>query len=1048
MKKQTPLFLFLMSLSLAVTVAGGQQPNLLKNPGFENWDGTAPASWQSTSSSVLENDGWKGTKSVVFANPGEDWKGVEQVIPVDRKKNPVLTVAGFVRIKDVVQGKNEWDMARIAVLFFDTKGVQVGGWPEVGRWKGTADWSYKEKSFEIPEGAATCKIAIQLGSCSGTMWADDITAIYGRPVRQNDPANMLLNGGLEYGSDTPESWDFYDDDPADFASPGNNSPRCFYISLKKSGYPMLNQTFELDGKTVKKVKVGADYKLKDVIQGKEEWEKARLNVEFFDAKKERINGWPVIGDAVGTVGDWQRWEQVIDVPPSTRSMTVSIGILNTSGEMWVDNLLCQALDANGASLKRKEKMKETRKDWHSFKPDLNQVPVWKDLNLSFLLDAPAGKHGFVKNSAGAAAFGDGTTMKFWGTDLVAGDAFPTHENAARVAERLASLGCNLVRLHHMDADWATPNIFGNNPDSTKELNAESLDRLDFLVNELVKRGIYIYMDLLVHRKPAKNDGIADWQDLPNGLKGLAHFDRPAIELQKDYAQKLLTHFNPYMKKKYVEEPAVVASEVINESSLFYIDRQSDLPERYKKELDGLFNAWLLKKYGSRDKLAQAWSKAGKLDLGNDEDPAKNTVRRAVNQVNWEDWTNNMYSSDGHGRWADTKRFYYEVQKAHYDEMVSFLRSLGYKGLLTGSNHWERFDADILSNVYDDIDRHTYYDHPDTSAGWEMADVKFRNSSVLKDAKNNVAEIASCRVKGYPFFVTEWNIPHNNEFRLAGPVMMAAYGCLQDWTGLLQFAWGSDRWSNKLSDLFDFSESPAVLSQWIAASLIFHKGMIRKADHVVVDKVGEDLVFDKPESAFRVVGQDLGLPLVCQVEKEFAVKGLSVLADPSALLKQFADPANKVYRSDTGELTWNLDKGYILLDSPFCQGVMGDASGTKFDFKDISLTPGTGFSSVILVSLDGKPLSSSSRMVLITAARDANTGMEYNSSRTAFESAGTSPVVLEPVKAQIVFKSRDSLAVRSSDDNGVFAASAGQTAKAGSAFTLSQATLFYEFTPGK
>ena len=45
-------------------------------------------------------------------------------------------------------------------------------------------------------------------------------------------------------------------------------------------------------------------------------------------------------------------------------------------------------------------------------------------------------------------------------------------------------------------------------------------------------------------------------------------------------------------------------------------------------------------------------------------------------------------------------------------MYDFLRSLGVKALITGSNHWDMWDADIKANAsLDFIDRHSYWDHP-------------------------------------------------------------------------------------------------------------------------------------------------------------------------------------------------------------------------------------------------------------------------------------------------------------------------------------------------
>lgn len=45
-------------------------------------------------------------------------------------------------------------------------------------------------------------------------------------------------------------------------------------------------------------------------------------------------------------------------------------------------------------------------------------------------------------------------------------------------------GCNIVRFHQLDAEWNTPNIFQfakGRRHGTRELDAESMDRLDYLI---------------------------------------------------------------------------------------------------------------------------------------------------------------------------------------------------------------------------------------------------------------------------------------------------------------------------------------------------------------------------------------------------------------------------------------------------------------------------------------------------------------------------------------------------------------------------------------
>ena len=60
------------------------------------------------------------------------------------------------------------------------------------------------------------------------------------------------------------------------------------------------------------------------------------------------------------------------------------------------------------------------------------------LDYSHLLDAPAGRHGFVRASKGHFYFEDGVRARFLGFNVAARSNTPDHETAEKMAERFAS----------------------------------------------------------------------------------------------------------------------------------------------------------------------------------------------------------------------------------------------------------------------------------------------------------------------------------------------------------------------------------------------------------------------------------------------------------------------------------------------------------------------------------------------------------------------------------------------------------------------------------
>lgn len=144
------------------------------------------------------------------------------------------------------------------------------------------------------------------------------------------------------------------------------------------------------------------------------------------------------------------------------------------------------------------------------------------LDYSHLLDAPAGKHGFVETRNGHLYFEDGKRARFLGFNVAARSNTPDHETAKKMAERFASMGVNLIRLHAADApvgeqpgSWSS---CVNNPlldyadGNSRKFNPEGLDRFDYFIAKLKEKGIYLHVDLIVAREFQPGDEM----DYPGG----------------------------------------------------------------------------------------------------------------------------------------------------------------------------------------------------------------------------------------------------------------------------------------------------------------------------------------------------------------------------------------------------------------------------------------------------------------------------------------------------------------------------------------------------
>ena len=241
-------------------------------------------------------------------------------------------------------------------------------------------------------------------------------------------------------------------------------------------------------------------------------------------------------------------------------------------------------------------------------------------DVSFLNAKPAGVNGYIVPKNGHFVESKtGKRVRFLGTNFAAKNAFPSHADAEksrrphrqarhqpgppaphgqqRLGDRRQHLGLLLTRT----ASTSDP---------------AQLDKLDYLVAQFKKNGVYSNINLHVSRQFSDADGFPDSvSQIPFDFdKRVDEFDRRMIQLQKNYAHDLLTHVNPYTGLSYAEDPAVAVVEINNENSLvgdpWGDDLGADLdtlPEPFRGELVGFWNDWLAKKYGTDAKVQAAWT---------------------------------------------------------------------------------------------------------------------------------------------------------------------------------------------------------------------------------------------------------------------------------------------------------------------------------------------------------------------------------------------------------------------------------------------------------
>jgi hypothetical protein len=200
----------------------------------------------------------------------------------------------------------------------------------------------------------------------------------------------------------------------------------------------------------------------------------------------------------------------------------------------------------------------------------------------------------------------GARVRIWGVNTCFEANFPSHAEAEAIAIRLAHVGVNSVRFHHMDTARFPHGIL--NPSDPLKLSPEACERLDYFIDQLARHGIWANLNLHVGRSASRALGLPDPGTDYDKIVGI--FTPPLIAAQRQYARDLLTRTNRYRNVRYADDPAVAFVEITNEDSLFMWDAESRLRGQspfYAEALRRCYAAWLKVRYGDTPALRRAWS---------------------------------------------------------------------------------------------------------------------------------------------------------------------------------------------------------------------------------------------------------------------------------------------------------------------------------------------------------------------------------------------------------------------------------------------------------
>ena len=578
----------------------------------------------------------------------------------------------------------------------------------------------------------------------------------------------------------------------------------------------------------------------------------------------------------------------------------------------------------------------------------------------------------------------------------------------RYADQIQRAGYNLIRFWASslrdDGGWFAPKE-GWNVLKPGLFSQNVVDRMDYFVSCLKKRGVYVMISIMIptfhfeNAYPFGNMEEKGWN---------LYLNPDSLKSWCEATEKVLTHKNPYTGMRWIDDPQIALIDCNNEQE-FVFWRATD---KYAP----LFREFLKKKYKDFAALKKAWGKEA------DELKSFEEIRTFHN-----------LGLDKNGQvLRDRAEFITEQESGLYRKEREFLRKIGFKGPVTSFLLGRSMRDCEVRKDFDFVSLNGYHAHP--LGGGVQKGGRVAQASSIGAAANIIRGYNCVRQYGKPFTITEHGHTFWNKYRYEQGFIMGGYAALNGYDALTAFFMPVTTHRNYPITTYEIRHDPVSRAAELMTNLLFRREDVKQSDLVFRIKVDFAEVLRSGSSRESVSSTQLLLSLLggCSVditEKPVAKKEVimnrvggsavqvrqldSSIADMRNsifdldavvrnLKKRGLIPQNNrtsrdksIYESSTGELLMDASRNFMTINTARFQGLCGEA-GSKAAFPNFRVDGMNRRGCIALASIDGrKPLNESKRMLLFLVTNALNSGMSFVSD-DHFQRLqnGTLPILLE------------------------------------------------------
>ncbi|MEI6033270.1 MAG: hypothetical protein WCS65_03175 [Verrucomicrobiae bacterium] len=581
-----------------------------------------------------------------------------------------------------------------------------------------------------------------------------------------------------------------------------------------------------------------------------------------------------------------------------------------------------------------------------------------------------------------------TGGRLYAIGLTGPAAVPSLDSAAPLVSRIASMGFNAIKVGPLDGL-----LQAEGGDSSAALDLGKRDRLENLLAEAGKRNLKILLSLTGERTFRLRDRVAGGLMIEPRLRAFPFFDPDVRKLNIDLIRQFLDHVNPHTGRKNASDPHLAGLLATQGASLFSIDLDH-LPVDTIKSLTRQWNDWLGKKYPAGE-LAAAWQVPGCAS------PFHGTESLGSRSIHFLPVFDLIYRLGRNDRRAaDQIAFMMDLQTQWFRSVEEAVQATGCVAPLAGSDPGGfafLHTADLL--VQSRLPNIWAGERVETRVHRDGGS-QFFNRSPLADP--SPMGRAFDRVKGRGFYLTDISQSIPNDFACELVPLYASLAALQDWQGIALF--GHSGASGSSAEM-DWLANPALSPCVPLGHFLFVRGdlpaltkemRLTFSEARVADPNGppaNPFFSNTPATAWTPqapVPASANEALARKIIFEF-IAGSEACANEETAAQPPADAGSEP-PADT--LVWDRQSARLTAATASTKFFCGGPGVASLGDWEVERKSGRGLSA--WVSLDGKPLAESRRVLVLLAAPSRLKGSTYERKGNSWRMAnpGALPIVME------------------------------------------------------